>query len=251
MRILLLNPNTTEALTERMARVARGIAAPETIIEMATAPRGLPYIATRAEAVIASAIALEMLAERMGKHDAVIMAAFGDPALAAARELLSVPVVGLAEAAMLTACTLGRRFSIVTFSENLAPWFEESAVATGLAARLASLRVARQSFSEIDRVQEEMAEALVEAATLAAHEDGAEVIIFGGAPLAGLAKRIGHLIPVPVIDSVECATRMAETLALLQPRKAAIGSFRRPAPKPSLGLPAALAAWLDYDTTRP
>ncbi|MCB8881354.1 aspartate/glutamate racemase family protein [Acidisoma cellulosilytica] len=244
MRLLLLNPNTTEALTERMASVARGIAAETTVIDAITAPRGLPYIATRAEAVIGGAIALEMLADLSAPYDAVIMAAFGDPALNAARELLSVPVVGLAEASILTACMLGRRFSIVTFSANLAPWFEECVAANGMGGRLASLRVARQAFSDIDLVQAEMTAALVEAATLAAREDGAEVIILGGAPLAGLARRVAPLLPVPVIDSVEAATRMAETLALLKPRKAEIGSFRLPDGKPTVGLPAALASLL-------
>lgn len=245
MRLLLLNPNTTTALTERMAAVARGIAADGTVIDAVTAPRGVPYIATRAEAAIGGAVALEMLAERNGTFDAVIMAAFGDPALHAARELLSVPVVGLAEAAMLTAGMLGRRFSIVTFSPTLAAWFEECAAAAGMTARLVSLRIARDQFSAIDRVQDEMTEALLDAAMGAAREDGAEVIILGGAPLAGLARKLAARLPVPVIDSVEAATRMAETLVLLRPRKAEIGSFRRPDPKPSTGLPPALAALLD------
>ncbi len=70
-------------------------------------------------------MALEMLAEREGSFDAAVMAAFGDPGLGGAREMMEQPVVGLAEASLLTACMLGGRFSIVSFSPTLGPWFAE------------------------------------------------------------------------------------------------------------------------------
>ena len=121
MRLLLLNPNTTEAVTERLAGTARAAAGAGTQIIPLTAPRGVPFIASRAEAQIAGVVALEMLAEHHGRYDAAIIAAFADPGLFAARELFDAPIVGLAEAAMLTACMLGRRFSIVTFTTSMGP----------------------------------------------------------------------------------------------------------------------------------
>src|ERR1700726_3294512 len=101
MRILVLNPNTSEPITERLISAARKAAAPDTVIVPLTARRGVPYIATRAEAQIGGAIALEMLAEADSSFDAAIIAAFGDPGLFGARERFAFPVVGLAEAAML------------------------------------------------------------------------------------------------------------------------------------------------------
>ena len=123
MRILLLNPNTTKGVTDLMMAAGREVASPGTELIPQTAQRGLPYIATRAEAQIGGTIALEMLAERHHEVDAAIIAAFGDPGLFGARELFDIPVVGLAEAAMLTACMLGRRFAIVTFARALGPWY--------------------------------------------------------------------------------------------------------------------------------
>ena len=84
MRLLLLNPNTTSVLTDRMMTAAERVRAPTTQIAPLTAPRGVPYIATRAEAQIAGAIALEMLPACHDQHDAVIIAGFGDPGLASA-----------------------------------------------------------------------------------------------------------------------------------------------------------------------
>ena len=60
-----------------------------------------------------------------GEFDAAIIAAFGDPGLRGASELFDFPIVGMAEAAMLTAWILGRRFAIVTFAPALSPWYRQ------------------------------------------------------------------------------------------------------------------------------
>src|SRR5690606_3432183 len=139
MKILVINPNTSESVTEKIAAVARDASSPATTLEFATASYGAPYIATRAEAVIGGGVVLEILAEREREFDAAIIAAFGDPGLGAAREMSAIPVVGLAEASMLMACPLGRRFSIVSFSSTLEPWYRECVEWNGLVSRLASI----------------------------------------------------------------------------------------------------------------
>ncbi len=241
MKLLLLNPNTSATMTERMDAVARSVAGPGVVLTALTASRGVPYIASRAEADIAAAIVLDMLAEHAPGHDAAIIAAFGDPGLLGARELLGIPVVGLAEAAMLTACMLGNRFAILTFSPTLLAWYRDGVARNWLSDRCAGVFVAEGGFASIDCVQAEMTERLVEAANRAVSEGEAEVVVLGGAPLAGLAERVKDGIPVPVVDCVAAAVKQAEALVALRPRKATAGSFRRPPGKPSTGLAAPLA----------
>src|SRR5580692_11421352 len=149
MRILVLNPNTSESITARLASAAKKAAAPETVIVPLTAPRGVPYIATRAEAQIGGAIALEMLAEHHRDFDAAIIAAFGDPGLFGARELFDIPIVGMAEASMLTACMLGRRFAIVTFARALGPWYQECVEMHGMKERCAGLCMVDEPFDKV------------------------------------------------------------------------------------------------------
>lgn len=245
MRILLLNPNTTEAITERLLAAAQSVASPGTEIVPLTAPRGVPYIASRAEAQIGGAIALEMLAEHHQTADAAIIAAFGDPGLMGARELFDLPVVGMAEAAMLTACMLGRRFAIVTFARALGPWYEECVAMHGLEGRCAGIRMLDETFAKIADVQDEKEAVLIELARRAVSEDAADCVILAGAPLAGLAARVAGRIPVPVIDQVAAALKQAEALVALKPRKALAGSFRRPPAKATLGLTSALAARIE------
>ena len=246
MRILLLNPNTTSEVTDLLHAAGSRAASPGTELVAVTARRGVPYIATRAEAQIGGVMALEMLAEAGTGFDAAIIAAFGDPGLFGARELFSFPVIGLAEAAMLTACMVGRKFSIVTFSPTLAPWYDECVVMHGLEARCAGIRALDEEFQSISNVQAEKEDALVRLANLAVERDHADVVIFSGAPLAGLAEKVKNRISVPVIDPISAAVRQAETLAVLKPRKAVAGTFRRPRPKPTTGLAEPLAAVIEH-----
>jgi Asp/Glu/hydantoin racemase len=94
-------------------------------------------------------------------------------------------------------------------------------------------------------VQQEHAQALKALAERAVAEDGAEVIVLAGAPLAGLARSLHGQLPVPVVDGVSSAVRHAETLAALKPGRALQGSFALPPAKPHKGLPPAIAALLD------
>jgi allantoin racemase len=240
MKILVANPNTSQSVTDTIAEVARQAASPGTEIVAVTGTSGVPYIATRAEAAVAGRTTLELMAEHAQGCDAAIVAAFGDPGVGGAREMLSIPVIGLAEAAMLTACMLGRRFGIVTFSRSLGPWYRECVDYNGLESRLAGIRCLGGAFNDIATVQEEKRALLVELCTQAIEQDEADVIILGGAPLAGLAGKVADLVAVPLVDGVAAAIRQAETLASLRPRKATAGTFRRPDAKPITGVSAAL-----------
>ncbi len=246
MRILLLNPNTTPAITDRLYQAAVEVTAPGTVLVPLTAPRGVPYIATRAEAQIGGAVALEMLAEEHRNVDAAIIAAFGDPGLLAARELLDIPVIGMAEAAMLAACMLGRSFAIVTFASALGPWYRECVEMHGLSGRCAGIRMLDGAFRSISDVQEEKEELLVELANRAVVELEADVVILAGAPLAGLARKVKSRISVPVIDQVQAAVKLAESILALGTNKAIAGTFRRPAAKATIGLPIALQRRIEH-----
>ncbi len=240
MRILIANPNISQSVTDLLVATAARWASPGTELVGVTAAQGFSFIATRAEAAIGAYAALDLIGRHHAGFDAVVLAAFGDPGLDAARELLDIPVVGLSEAALLTSCMVGRRFSIVSFAAALGPWFRDCVAAHGLSGRLASIRLADTPFQDIGAVQNEKEEQLI-ALCNAAVEDGADVAILAGAPLSGLAERIADRVPIPLIDGMAAAIQQAETLAALKLRKSTAGSLRRPAAKLTTGLPPGLA----------
>ncbi|GLK56586.1 Asp/Glu/hydantoin racemase [Methylopila capsulata] len=246
MRILLINPNTSVAMTERMVASASRSLAPDVELVALTAPHGMPYIASRAESVIAGAATLEMIATHQGGVDAVVIGAFGDPGLIAARELFDLPVTAMAEAAMLTACMLAQRFSIVTFSPTLTAWYEDAVALSGLQGRCAGIRVPDVPFASINDVQSELESQLVELCLRSIETDKADAVILAGAPLTGFAAKVAARVPVPLIDPLDAAIGQATLLARLQTIPARAGRFARPPAKPGTGLTRALGAWIEH-----
>ena len=247
MRVLLINPNISDSVSDLIRAEALRSATPGTQVEVLTAPLGVAYIETRFEAMIGAYATALLAAEHAAQYDAVVVAAFGDPGLAALREVSPVPVTGLTEAALASAHLLGHRISIIAISQRIQAWYREVVESYGFGNRL-SIRALDQPLSTIGGVQEEHAQALKALAERAVTEDGAEVIILAGAPLAGLARSLQGQLPVPTVDGVSSAVRHAETLAFLKPGSHRRGSFAPPPLKPNRGLPPPIAALLDRST---
>jgi Asp/Glu/hydantoin racemase len=245
MRLLLINPNISDSVSGLIREEARRSASAGTEIEVLTAPLGVAYIETRFEALLGAYATAQLAAEHHAGYDAVVVAAFGDPGLAGLREIMPVPVTGLTEAALASAHLLGHRISIIAISQRIQAWYREVVEGYGFGGRLASIRALDRPLSSIGGIQQEHAEALKALAERAVAEDGAEVIVLAGAPLAGLARSLHGQLPVPVVDGVSSAVRHAETLAALKPGRALRGSFAAPPAKPHRGLPEAIARLLD------
>jgi Asp/Glu/hydantoin racemase len=240
MRILFINPNITSSMTELMAAEARRCAAVDTELVPVTAAFGTLYVENRVEAAIAAHAVLDVCAAHSDGCDAVVISAFGDPGLYAAKELLDLPVVGVSEAAFLAAYMLGNRYAIVCLTPRLKTWYVETAHAHGLDGKLVAARAVPGAVPDITRAKDVLKEKVLAECLRAIAEDDAEVIIIGGGPIAGLAREIRNEVPVPLIDGISAAVKLAEAIVGLGPRPARKGSFARPAPKPAQGLSPAL-----------
>ncbi len=218
MRILVVNSNTTPAVTERIASAARVAASPGTVVEAVSAPFGLPLIVTRADWLAAGPATLAALSSHRGRYDAAVIACFGDPGLDAAKELLDVPVLGISEAAFHAASMLGRRFGVVSFTAALRPMFEDCLAHHGLASRCAGFRMGPAFSGDPGTVAEERLDLLATLCTESVEQDGAEAIILAGGPLAGIAPLLQPRIAVPLIDGTQAAVRLAEAMIGLMPR---------------------------------
>jgi len=245
MKLLLINPNISDSVSALIAAEAKRSAAPGTTVEVVTAPFGVAYIETRFEALIGAYAAAQLAAEHYERFDAVIVAAFGDPGLGGLREALPCPVTGLTEAALASACLLGGRFSIVAISQRIKAWYRETVQHYGLESRLASIRALDEPLADIGTVQGDQGEKLVALAERCVVDDGADVIVLAGAPLAGLARSLAIRLPVPTVDGVSSAVRHAETMVRLRPQRARQGSYGPLPSKPHQGLPASIVRLLE------
>ncbi|MGA2129290.1 MAG: aspartate/glutamate racemase family protein, partial [Xanthobacteraceae bacterium] len=179
-------------------------------------------------------------AEHADGADAVLLSCFGDPGLAALREIAAVPVVGMAEAACREAALSGR-FAIVTGGAAWRPMLEELVATLGLTDRLAAIRTIAPTGREIAADPAASAGMLAAQCRAAAVEDGADVVILGGAGLIGIAELIATDVPVPLIDGLAAAVAAART-ALGAPRLVRLPGLE--APVESIGLGGRLAELL-------
>lgn len=216
-RILLINPNTTQSITDQLSRYTRVILGDAVDVIAVTAGFGAPYIASDLALAVASHAAIEALKSRVEGCDAVYLACFGDPGLAALEEVSPVPVVGMAQASCQAACELGNRFGIVTGGTFWGPAMTRFVAGIGLSHRLASVRTIEPTGDQIARNPQAALTALTEACIACADKDGADVVILGGAALAGLAAQIQPRTSVPVLCSVEAGARAALALAQKAP----------------------------------
>ena len=215
-RVLILNPNTTAAVTDKVVTHA----APwlqDCQIVAATAAFGAPYISTEASYAIAGHAALDAFEKHGSGCAATLIACFGDPGIFALREVSATPVIGLAEAAMRAAQVHGR-YAIVTGGAAWQPMLQRLAQALGLDHQLVAIRTIALTGAEIAADPEYAQRFLAAECQRAVNENGAQAVILGGAGLAGLASQFAPQVAVPLIDSVVAGAQALATLAALATR---------------------------------
>ena len=236
MRLLLANPNTTQAVTDWATARARAVARPDTEVVAVTARFGARIIGTRAELAVAEHAALDLIAREAPGMDAVVVAASTDSGVRAARDLLQIPVVGLTEASLHVACLTGTWFGTVTLSRRSNEILHDQIDAAGLASRCRASRFVEATPQDV--VADAAGVAGLVAAEIARVVDaGAEAVVLVGAVMAAF---VDVACPVPLLEGVSCAVAMAEALVRL-PR---VVHSRYAATRETVGLDPALAGLL-------
>jgi allantoin racemase len=234
MRILLVNPNTTETMTDKAAFAARAVAASGTAIIAATSRMGPVSIEGHYDGALAIPGLLSELKERAGEYDAAIIACFDDTGLDAARSFADVPVLGLCESAVATAGFLAQRFTVVTTLErsrvlidNLVRRYGMGGRAKVRASDIPVLQLEDPASGAIGKLRAEIERALA--------EDGAEAIVLGCSGMTDLARELQDIYGVPVVDGVAAAVKQAEALVSLGLSTSKRGSYASPLAKPFTG----------------
>ena len=150
--------------------------------------------------------------------DAAIIGCFGDPGLEAARELVSMPVVGPGEASLLLGAQLGHRMTILSVFDSLAASHRHQAFRAGVLDKLASVRGLNIPVLELMRNPDATFAQIVETGRRAIEEDRAEVLIFGCMTMSflGVAPKLSEALGVPVINAAQAALKAAESLVSIK-----------------------------------
>ena len=234
-RILIVNPNTTASMTATIEAAARTVAAPGTEIIAVTSSMGPASIEGFYDEAFAVPGLIHAIAIASAPGaDAGIIACFDDTGLDAARSVARFPVVGICEAALVTAGQIAKRIAVVTTLPRSIVPLEELVRRYGYAERarvtacdVAVLDLERPGSGAAEKLGAEIARAL---------DQGAEAIVLGCAGMADLAASLSRQFGVPVVDGVAAAVKQAEALAGLKLTTSRRGAYATPIAKHYAGL---------------
>lgn len=213
MQILVINPNSTQSMTDKIVAAARAAASPGTVIHGATGTGAPPSI----EGHYDEAMSLPGLLSRVKQAEAdgidgVVVACFDDPGIGACREIASGPVLGICEAAVKAASMLGTSFSVVTTLPRAIPVIEHLVHGYGLSHQCRRVRSAEIPVLALEEPGSDARMKVRDEVLRAIKEDHCEAVVLGCAGMADLTEWLSGETGIPVIDGVTIATRMVEAL---------------------------------------
>ncbi len=230
MRILVVNSNTTAAMTARIGRSARDAAAAGTTIIAANPEDGPVSVEGHYDAAFAVPGMLRAIRNH-ADADGVVIACADDPGLFAAREIAACPVIGHTEAAIVFATRIAYRFAIVTTLSRSIPVFHELLDRYGAARQCCAVRAADVPVLDLEDPECGARDRVLAEARRAVEDDGAEAIVLGCAGMTDFAHWMASELGIPVVDGVVAAVKMAESLHAMGLSTSKHGAFAAPGAK--------------------
>lgn len=230
MKILVVNSNTSETITEIIRKNVEKYATPGTIVVCMTAARGPVTIEGHLDALLAAKATAELIAEKEEEFDGFMIACGFDPGLNAIKEITGKPVMGISLAAMSCASMVCHRFAVLTPQKRMVNVIKDMIHAYGMDEKSTGVYVVECSVADVAGGQEKLTGEFIKQARRAVLE-GADAICLGGATLSGMEKLIEEEVKVPVLDGVACGVVMLEALIRLHIVHSKENDFRLPEKK--------------------
>jgi len=213
MKLMIVNPNSSDTVTGAIMESARRAASPGTELIGVTTKGGTRNIDSAFGDYLSGSYVIRTCLEAVPLHepDALVLAGFGRVGIDALKEALTIPVVSISEASMAMACLLGHRFTTLTMLQQFIPYQQDLVRLYGFEAKCASVRAIDVNVEEcVTNRAETLAQLTAEIKKVVA-EDRAEVVILACAGLCGYDAELSRLAGIPVLDPVAVAVKVAES----------------------------------------
>jgi len=206
-RILVINPNSTDAVTGAIEDAMAPLRIPgEPEIECMTLREGPPGVESQMDADSVILPLCRMIRE--ADAAAFVIACFSDPGLFSAREATAKPVLGIAECGILTALTLGHRFGVISILAHSVPRHLRYIAAMGVGQRLAGDLPIGLGIAELADARTTLARIIDIGRGLRNH-NGADVLVMGCAGMARYRADLEEAVRIPVVEPTQAAVAMA------------------------------------------
>ena len=209
MRILVINPNSTETVTRGIDQAVEPLRMPGgPAIDCVTLKEGPPGIETQQHVDSVVAPLLRLVRDKDGEYEAFVIACYSDPGLHSVREATKKPVLGISECGILTALTLGHRFGVIAILQQSIPRHLRYVGALGVTGRLAAELPVDIPVVELSNEKKTFGR-MVEVGRALRERHGADVVVMGCAGMARYRKPLQDEIGIPVVEPTQAAVSMA------------------------------------------
>lgn len=205
--LIVINPNSSQSVTQGIDAAIDPLRSFGIPIRCLTLAKGPPGIESQRQADLTIGPMLELAAAQQDAAGYVI-ACFGDPGLHALRDQTRLPVVGIQEAAVMTALTLGQRFGVIAILQKSIPRHLRAFGAMGVIDRLAGDRALGLGVAELADSERSL-NAMIATGKKLRDDDGANVLIMGCAGMARYREPLQQATDLPVVEPSQAAVSMA------------------------------------------
>jgi len=231
MKILVINPNSTPSMTEKIAACGVGSVSEGTTVHTVN-PSFTPasiegfYDAAMSE----SAVIEEVRKGEAAGYDGYVVACFDDVGIDACREIAAGPVVGICEAGVHAASMVASRFTIMTTLPRAISHIEDLVLKYGFARKCAKVRAVDMPVLDLERNEYARYE-IRDAIRMSMSEDNSEAVILGCAGMTDLAAWLEAETHIPVIDGLKAAVSIVEALIRAGLRTSKVCTYATPREK--------------------
>lgn len=205
--LIVINPNSSQTVTDGIDAAVEPLRRFGTPIRCLTLAQGPPGIESQRQADLTIAPMLALAADQQDAAGYVI-ACFGDPGLHALRDQTALPVVGIQEASVMTALTLGQRFGVIAILPTSIPRHLRAFGAMGVLDRLAGDRALGLGVADLADESKSL-EAMIATGKRLRDENGANVLIMGCAGMARYRAPLQEATGLPVVEPTQAAVSAA------------------------------------------
>ncbi len=208
-RILVINPNSTEAVTRGIDEAVEPLRIPGgPAIDCLTLREGPPGIETQQHVDGVVAPMLKLVREKQRDYAAFVVACYSDPGLHSLREATAKPVLGISECGILTALTLGQKFGVIAILRQSIARHLRYVGALGVSERLAGELPVDLPVVELSNAEKTFGR-MVQVGRTLREQHGADVLVMGCAGMARYRKPLQDEIGIPVVEPTQAAVAMA------------------------------------------
>lgn len=230
MNLLVVNPNTSDAMTEDIRKTVERVRSPDTLVTVTALDFGPESLESFYDYTLSGFGLCRLMEQKRELYDGILIACYGDPGLYAAKEICNCPVLGIAETSIAMSCLLGSHFSILAASEKAVPMMENMISQYGMDSRSAGVFPLNMSVLDAEANREKTIERLIEAGERAVLS-GAEVLILGCAGMTGFGAPVSQALKIPVLDPVELSFLTLEMMCRGGFRTSKTGLYKTPEKK--------------------